>query len=131
MPAAAIAPRDKYFLRSLHQEIGLFDRKLAHLLNHETFTTEALRTAAANKLITKRNQLTITARQLAADGVEFKPSELPPSLRPDDFVMPEPEPQAAPAELPTIEQHAPAARENNGYDFGQEIRDYLAQRKKK
>ena len=27
----AAAPRDKYFLRSLHQEIDLYDRKLADL----------------------------------------------------------------------------------------------------
>ena len=30
-------PHDKYFLRSLHQEIDLYDRKLAYLEKYGTF----------------------------------------------------------------------------------------------
>jgi len=129
----AIAPRDKYFLRTLHQEISLFDRKLAHLQKYETFATETLRDAAVKKMMTKRDSLAVTARQLHADGVEFKPSELPPSLRPEDYVTPEPEPEVIPEEAsaPVATQRAAAVGSGQkSYDFGKEIRDYLAQRKK-
>lgn len=74
-------PHDKYFLRSLHQEIDLYDRKIAHLGAHVQFESTADREDAENKLITKRATLEKTARQLAADGVEFSPSELPRSFR--------------------------------------------------
>jgi hypothetical protein len=125
------AARDKYYLRTLHQEIGLFDRKLAHLLKYETFNTEEDRQAAAGKLATKRETLARTARQLAEEGIEFKPSELPISFRPDDYV------EEAPAVEPEAEQLAavPAKSvsftpDHRAYDFGQEIRAYLQQRKK-
>lgn len=36
-------PHDKYFLRSLHQEIDLYDRKLAYLENHIHFASMARR----------------------------------------------------------------------------------------
>ena len=38
--------KDKYFLRTLHEEIGLFDRKLAHLLKYENFPSDRERDAA-------------------------------------------------------------------------------------
>jgi hypothetical protein len=77
-------PHGKYQLRTLHEEISLFDRKLAHLMKYETFPTEADRDAAAGKLNSKRNLLVRAARQMAVDGVEFDPSEIPASLRPAD-----------------------------------------------
>lgn len=81
--------QDKYFLRDLHREIDLYDRKLVHILKHEAFATEALRDAATRKLVTKRETLAITARTLAASGVEFQDHELPRSFRPEGWASPE------------------------------------------
>lgn len=78
--------QDKYFLRDLHREIDLFDRKLIHMLKHEAFATDALRDAATRKLATKRESLAITARTLAASGIEFHEHELPRSFRPEGYV---------------------------------------------
>ncbi len=77
----ATPAHDKYFLKSLHDEIDLFDRKLAHMLKYETAGSEADRRALASKLATKRETLARTARQLASEGIEFKPSDLPRSFR--------------------------------------------------
>lgn len=74
-------PHDKYFLRSLHQEIDLYDRKLAHLEKYEQFASIADREGAESKLVTKRASLAETARQLVAAGVEFNQSDLPRSFR--------------------------------------------------
>jgi hypothetical protein len=74
-------PHDKYFLRSLHQEIDLYDRKLAHLGKYEQFASTADREGAESKLVTKRASLAETAKQLVAAGVEFSQSELPRSFR--------------------------------------------------
>lgn len=73
----------KYHLKSIHEEIALFDRKLAHLEKYETFTSDDERKLAARKMTTKRNALVTMARQMVAEGVEFKASELPKSLRPE------------------------------------------------
>jgi hypothetical protein len=78
--------QDKYFLRDLHREIDLYDRKLIHTLKHETFATEALREAAARKLTTKRETLANTARTLVASGIEFQDVDLPRSFRPEGWV---------------------------------------------
>lgn len=74
-------PPGKYQLKSLHEEIDLFDRKLAHLLKYEDFPTDAARKAAAGKLSAKRDLLVRKAQRMADDGVEFNESELPKSLR--------------------------------------------------
>ena len=73
--------QDKYCLKSLHEEIDLYDRKLAHLAKYETFTSEVDREAAIGKMSTKRETLARTARKLVQDGIEFHPSELPRSFR--------------------------------------------------
>jgi hypothetical protein len=75
-------PRDKYFLRSLHQEIDLYDRKIAYLDKYVQFDSTADRDGAESKLQAKRASLAETARQLVADGVEFNPVDLPRSFRP-------------------------------------------------
>jgi hypothetical protein len=75
---------NKYYLKTVHEEIDLYDRKLAHLLNFETFTTEADRAAATRKLTLKRDALALTAKRLAAEGIEFQPNDLPRSFRPKD-----------------------------------------------
>ena len=77
----ATPAHDKYYLRTLHQEIDLFDRKLAHMLKYDQFDTDAARKASANKLTAKRELLAKTARLLVSEGIEFKPSELPRSFR--------------------------------------------------
>jgi hypothetical protein len=75
------APKDKYFLRSLHQEIDLYDRKLADLHKYGTFDSAEERQQAEKNILTKRASLEKTARELSASGVEFDQSELPRSFR--------------------------------------------------
>lgn len=74
-------PQDKYFLKSLHQEIDLYDRKLAHLGKYADFASPEDRDGAESKLLTKRASLAETAKQLAAAGVEFDRADLPRSFR--------------------------------------------------
>ena len=75
------ARRDKYFLRDLHQEIDLYDRKLADLDKFGEFASSTAREEAEQKLLTKRATLERTARELAASGVAYDESELPRSFR--------------------------------------------------
>lgn len=79
----AVSPRDKYFLRDLHQEIDLYDRKLAYLNKYIHFATQAARQEAANRLLARRAPLEATARELAASGVEYYEEDLPRSFRPE------------------------------------------------
>ncbi|MBS1802239.1 MAG: hypothetical protein JST28_02675 [Acidobacteria bacterium] len=81
MKRSAVAPRDKYFLKSLHQEIDLYDRKLADLRKFGTFETPEERQQAENTFLTKRASLEKTARELSASGVEFDKEDLPRSFR--------------------------------------------------
>ena len=74
-------PHDKYFLRSLHQEIDFYDRKLANLANYVVFASKADREEAEKKMLAKRAPLVDAAKKLAAEGVEFNPAELPRSFR--------------------------------------------------
>src|SRR4051794_25058593 len=80
-PMKKPVPHDKYFLRSLHQEIDLYDRKLAYLEKYLQFDSTEDRAGAEHKLLTKRASLAETAKQLAAEGVEFSPTDLPRSFR--------------------------------------------------
>ena len=73
--------QDKYYLKTLHAEIDLYDRKLAHLTNYEVFATEAEREVAVGKISAKRKLLERAARKLAADGIEFSSADLPRSFR--------------------------------------------------
>ena len=82
VPQKKEVPHDKYFLKSLHQEIDLYDRKLAYVEKFAQFASTADRKDAENKLLSKRKSLEATARQLVADGVEFNQSDLPRSFRP-------------------------------------------------
>jgi hypothetical protein len=74
-------PSGKYQLKSLHEEIALFDRKLAHTHKYEAFPTEDGRTAALDKLSAKRNLLIRKAQQMIDEGIEFSDLERPESLR--------------------------------------------------
>lgn len=79
---------NKYALKTLHEEIDLFDRKLAHLLKYDVFPTDTARDAAARKLTLKRELLVNKAKAMTEEGVEFKPNDLPRSFRPKDAVVP-------------------------------------------
>lgn len=74
-------PRDKYFLKSLHQEIDFYDRKLAYLGQYVQFSSPAEQEKEEGKLLAKRAPLERTARELAASGVEFSEGDLPRSFR--------------------------------------------------
>jgi hypothetical protein len=73
--------QDKCYLKSLHEEIDLCDRKLARMAKYDHFTSEAERETALGKLATKRATLARIAQKFAQDGIEFHPSDLPPSFR--------------------------------------------------
>jgi len=73
--------RDKYFLRDLHQEIDLYDRKLAYLDKYLEFATPGDRVEAEKTLLAKRAPLEKTARELAASGIEYEEKDLPRSFR--------------------------------------------------
>ena len=71
-----VAPaKDKYFLKSLHQEIDFFDRKLSYMAHFEVFASDTDREEAEKKIATKRATLEKKARALVAAGVEFDPAE--------------------------------------------------------
>jgi hypothetical protein len=74
--------QDKYYLKSIHEEIGFYDRKLAHLNKYEMFASDTDREAAARKMNGKCELLVQTARRLVIEGIEFKDSDLPRSFRP-------------------------------------------------
>lgn len=73
--------RDKYFLRDLHQEIDLYDRKLAYLDKFAEFASSGDREEAERGLRTKRAPLEKAALELAASGVEYEEKDLPRSFR--------------------------------------------------
>lgn len=77
--------RDRFFLRDLHQEIDLYDRKLSYLNNYMEFASAADREGAEKKLLAKRAPLEKTARELAASGVEYDLKDLPRSFREKGF----------------------------------------------
>jgi hypothetical protein len=124
----------KYHLKSVHAEIDLFDRRLAHLLKYEVFETEAARATATRKLTLKRDPLVVIAKRLAAEGVEYKESELPRSFRPEGVPAPveaKPEPETA----PVLHNHNPgenrsARRQGSPYagtslDWEKSVQHYM------
>jgi hypothetical protein len=123
----------KYHLKSIHAEIDLFDRRLAHLNKYDVFESEAARAAAARKLNLKRDPLVVTAKRLVAEGVEYKESELPRSFRPEGVpapveAKPEPEPVAAAAHNPT--ENRSARRQGSPYagtslDWEKSVQHYM------
>jgi cold shock protein len=74
------SPHNKYFLRDLHHEIDLYDRKLAYLDKYVEFASSTEREDAQEKLLTKRASLEKAARELAALGVEYEAKDLPRSF---------------------------------------------------
>ena len=122
----------KYHLKSIHAEIDLFDRRLAHLNKYDVFETEAARAAAARKLNLKRDPLVVTAKRLVAEGVEYKESELPRSFRPDGVPAPveaKPEPEPA-VTLQNPTENRSARRQGSPYagtalDWEKSVQHYM------
>ena len=136
--AAVVA--DKYHLKTIHEEIGLFDRKLAHIRNFEKFETEAERVEAARKLTVKRETLVKSALRLVAEGVEFKPGDRPRSMRPEgelDAVVPPP-PAVESAEIAEIPQVSRSVRRQSSstpyagtsLDWQASVRQYMQKKGK-
>ena len=73
--------QDKYYLKSVYQDIDLLDRKLAHLQKYDTFDSIADRQTAEKKINAARELLTRTAKRLVDEGIEFNESDLPRSFR--------------------------------------------------
>ena len=138
-PITAATPtplESKYHLKTLHADIDLFDRRLAHLLKYEVFATETARSAAARKITLKRDPLVATAKRLAAEGVEFKESELPRSFRPEgvpapvEAKVPEPEPAAVAAAPHNPLENRSARRQGSPYagtslDWEKSVQHYM------
>jgi hypothetical protein len=135
----AITPavESKYYLKSVHAEIDLFDRRLAHLMKYDVFETEAARDAAARKLNLKREPLVQTAKRLAAEGIEFKDSELPRSFRPDGMPAAVEEKAAEPEAVPMAAaagENRSARRQGSPYagtalDWEKSVNQYLQAKK--
>jgi hypothetical protein len=133
---------NKYYLKTVHEEIGLFDRKLAHLLKYDVFESDAARDAAARKLTRKRETLVETAKRMAAEGIEFKPSDLPSSIRPEgmDAVAAEPVKEIAAEADPAaaaagVGANRSARRQSSVYagtslDWEQSVRNYMQSKTK-
>jgi hypothetical protein len=135
-PTTPTPIESKYQLKTLHADIDLYDRRLAHLLKYEVFATEAARNAAARKITLKRDPLVVTAKRLAAEGVEFKESELPRSFRPEgvpapiEIKLPEPEPAAASAVPHNPLENRSARRQGSPYagtslDWEKSVQHYM------
>ena len=72
---------NKYELKDLHQEIDLFDRKIAYCEKFEKFALDEERAAALQKLVTKRETLVKAALEMAGRGIECDPKYLPRSFK--------------------------------------------------
>jgi len=124
--------KDKYHLRALHEEIAFYDRKLAHLLKYETFASDSERDLAAEKLNSKRNLLVRDARALIEAGIEYKPSELPLSLRtPEELAEESSRKQAAQTTQDAASHRTEAiglSSQQPTPSLQQEIQEYLQKR---
>jgi hypothetical protein len=129
---------EKVRLKMLHEEIDLFDRKLAHVMKYDVFPSETERNAAVRKLSLKRDALVAKAKALTDDGTEFKPNDLPRSFRPKDARV-----EAAPEELVEAKVAAASATgekrsvrrsssafAGTGFDWQQSVKDYMAKKGK-
>ncbi len=126
---------NKYYLKTVHEEIGLFDRKLAHLLKYDVFETTEAREAATRKLTRKRELLVETAKRMAAEGIEFKPSDLPRSILPEGMEVPVAAPvkEVAASAEPAVAgagANRSARRQSSVYagtslDWEQSVRNYM------
>jgi hypothetical protein len=100
--------RDRYFLRDLHQEIDLYDRKIAYLENFVEFASPADREEAEKELLAKRAPLEKAALELAASGVEYDVKDLPRSFSTMNL-----EGNPAPKNLTLVKRSQPARGTSN------------------
>ncbi len=131
---------NKYYLKTVHEEIGLFDRKLAHLLKYDVFESEEAREAAVRKLTRKRETLVETAKRMAAEGIEFKPSDLPRSIQPEGVEIAEEPVKEVPVEPAAVAgagvgANRTARRQSSVYagtslDWEQSVRSYMQNKNK-
>jgi hypothetical protein len=134
--ATTPAVESKYYLKTVHAEIDLFDRRLAHLMKYDVFESDAARAAAARKINLKREPLVQTAKRLAAEGIEFKDSELPRSFRPDGLPAPieEKVPEAAAAAASAPGENRSTRRQGSPYagtalDWEKSVNQYMQAKK--
>jgi len=132
---------EKVRLKMLHEEIDLFDRKLAHLMKYDVFPSEVERNAAARKLALKREALVQKAKALTDEGTEFKPNDLPRSFRPKDARV-EVDETEVPVEAKAVAVAASSNGEKRsvrrsssafvgtGFDWQQSVKDYMAKKGK-
>lgn len=115
---------NKYFIKSLEEEIGLFERKIAHLHKFETFPSDAERNSAAAKLSAKRDRLIRTVRDLT-EGVPAP--EAPPAKKAKAPAKPKTSTRSkaaaksattaeAPVPEPVVESTSPAVPEPVHFD---------------
>lgn len=120
----------KYQLKSLHEDIDLLDRKLAHAQNYETFASDADRDAAMDKLAAKRTLLVRKAQQMIDEGIEFDEVERPRSLRSENVAAvakpvaaAKPEKTTPNLESPDLES-VPSPYAGTSFDYRPELRAY-------
>jgi hypothetical protein len=130
---------EKVRLKMLHEEIDLFDRKLAHLMKYDVFPSETERNAAARKLNLKRDALVAKAKALTDDGTEFKPNDLPRSFRPKDARVEEDDNHEVVEAKVAVAQatgekrsvrRSSSAFTGTGFDWQQSVKDYMAKKGK-
>jgi len=131
---------EKVRLKMLHEEIDLFDRKLAHLMKYDVFPSEVERNAAARKLQLKREALVQKAKALTDDGTEFKPNDLPRSFRPKDARVEVDETEVV-VEAKSVAAVSPNGEKRSvrrsssafvgtGFDWQQSVKEYMAKKGK-
>ena len=96
---------NKYFIKSLEEEIGLFDRKLAHLHKFESFPSDTERNAAAAKLSAKRDRLIRTIRDLT-EGVPAPAAPPAKKLKPKAAAKPKASTRSKTAAQATVDSPA-------------------------
>lgn len=131
-----VIPSGKYQLRSLHEEIDLFDRKLAHLEKYETFASEEERSESVGKMSAKRNLLIRKAQQMIDEGIEFHESERPRSLRTEEIKAAPKESPDSPVASPAPEVELPAEPVSSPYrgtvlDCTEDLENYKKNRTKR
>jgi hypothetical protein len=129
---------EKVRLKMLHEEIDLFDRKLAHLMKYDVFPSDVERNAAARKLQLKREALVVKAKALTDEGTEFKPNDLPRSFRPKDARVEADEHEelveakvavapSASGEKRSVRRQS-SAFTGNGFNWQQSVKDQMAKK---
>ncbi|HYE26128.1 MAG TPA: hypothetical protein VEG32_13120 [Clostridia bacterium] len=116
----AVRPATRLSLRDIHQEIDLYDRKIAHLNNYEPFDSESAKKTALDRLISKRETLVKAATEMVANGIEFDPKYLPRSFRTEP----------APASEQPVPAPPAAAPAKPRTQFGLDVNEAEAQQRK-